>query len=912
MNTDRHAYAKELFLKACDLPRDEVSAFLDAVCGGDLDLKREVESLLAYDEDTASGPPGGAGRSRAVGASGGRAGEGLGDSPVVRSRLGSYRIQRKLGEGGMGEVFEAEQEAPVRRRVAVKVLKWGMDSREVLARFESERQALALMNHPNIATILDAGTTASGRPFFAMELVDGVPLTDYCDSERLSLRERLDLFDRVCQGVQHAHQKGVIHRDVKPTNVLVALEDGGPVPKIIDFGVAKATAQRLTERTLYTEQGQWIGTPEYMSPEQAGLSGLDVDTRADVYSLGVILYELLAGALPFDGVELRRAGFDEMRRRIREDDPPRPSTRVSGGGVSDAAARARHTDPPSLVRQLRGELDWIVMKALEKDRARRYGSPAELWEDLARYRHDEPVLAGPPSAAYRTRKFVRRHRLAVVAGSAVVLALAVGFVSASVGLARARQAEQRANEEARAAREVADLLVSVFEALDPSNAMTHTPTVRAVLDRGAEAVQNRLADQPLVQARLMTTLGGAYVSQGDRAEALPLLERALEVLEDRLGPDHPDVAYTLTRLGWLALYSDDWETAGRRFERARGINEAAFGERHPTVAMGLRDLGVLRMMQSDYPRAGKLFDQSLALYEELLGTDHLRVADALVHRGMLRAFMDEPVRARGDLERAVPIIEGHLGPKNAVLAWALGHLGRAHRVEGNLERARELLARALSIEEEERGADSVPAALVRIDLAWVLARQGERERARGMFEAALTTVQNAEGPLHHNVGWVLLVSAGAELKTGETDVVRSRLARALDIFQGVFGEEHPGVVHSLEGLGFLSYRTGDYRDAVRRYERALRIRRKVFGAGHHGHVKPQFNLACLSALQGRETESLAWLRRALDQGLGHRPGDAALLEDDDLARLRDAPEFEAIFEEVQHRAEGLQEDRADG
>jgi serine/threonine protein kinase/tetratricopeptide (TPR) repeat protein len=908
-SNDRHARAKELFLEACELAPSAVAAFLDSACKNDPDLRSEVDSLLAWDDDTASGPPRRGGRSRGAG---GASGRGLDHSSIVRSRLGSYRILRRLGEGGMGEVFEAEQEDPVRRRVALKVLKWGMDSQEVLARFESERQALALMNHRNIATILDAGTTEDGRPFFAMELVNGVPVTEYCDASSLGLKERLDLFEQVCQGVQHAHQKGVIHRDIKPSNVLVAREDERPVPKIIDFGVAKATEQRLTERTLYTEQGQWIGTPEYMSPEQAGLSDVDVDTRADVYSLGVLLYELLAGELPFDGAELRRAGFEEMRRRIREDDPPRPSTRVSGAGTRDEAARARHTDPAGLVRELRGELDWIVMKALEKDRARRYGSPAELVEDIARYRHDEPVHAGPPGAVYRTRKFVRRHRLAVTAGSAVAVALLAGFILASLGLARARQAEQRASEEARAAREVADLLVGMFEALDPSTIRAHTPTVRAILDGGAEAVQARLGGQPLVQARLMTVLGGAYVAQGHRDDARPLLEEALRVREDRLGPHHPDVARTLTRLGWLALYADDYETAGQRFERSLSINEQAFGERHPEVARSLRDLGVLRMVESEYPGAAELLDRTLALYEELLGPGDMRVADALVHRGMLRLFMEDPARAQTDLERAVATMEAELGPNHAVLAWALGHLGRAHEAQGDLERAHKLHARALSIQEAERGSDSVEAALARMELAVVLSRQGERERARRMLERVLATIQSAEGPLHRNVGWVLLASGGAELGTGEPKRLRPLLERALDIFQGAFGEEHLGVVVSLEHLGFLAYRTGDYDDARRRYERALRIRRRVFGADHHGQIKPLFNLACLSTLQGREEEALAWLERALEKGLGNRPGHATLLDDADLTRLRGVPEFEAIADEVRRRVEAAGEERADG
>jgi serine/threonine protein kinase len=335
-----------------------------------------------------------------------------------------FHLRQKLGEGGMGEVFEAEQLEPVRRRVALKLIKRGMESKEVLARFDSERQALALMSHPNVAQVYDAGTTTDGRPYFVMEFVQGVSVPQYCDTNRLTTAERLGLFTQICDGVQHAHHKGVIHRDIKPSNVLVKVQDSKPVPKIIDFGVAKAISQRLTEQTLFTAIGEFIGTPEYMSPEQAEMTELDIDTRTDVYSLGIVLYEMLVGAQPFDARELRRSGFDEMRRKIREEEPPRPSVRLSGmGEESTSAAKNRRSESSTLARQLHGDLDWITMKALEKDRTRRYDSPGELAADIGRHLRDEPVLAGPPSTTYRVKKFVRRHTVGVAASALVVLAL---------------------------------------------------------------------------------------------------------------------------------------------------------------------------------------------------------------------------------------------------------------------------------------------------------------------------------------------------------------------------------------------------------------------------------------------------------------------------------------------------------
>ncbi|MFO0842622.1 MAG: serine/threonine-protein kinase [Gemmataceae bacterium] len=389
---------KELFVAAAELPDPPArEAFLDRECGDDADLRRRLEVLLrAHDHpESALERPLAANRTEdhtprdAAGA-------------VVAGR---YKLLEAIGEGGMGEVWVADQLEPIRRRVALKVIKPGMDSRQVLARFEAERQALALMDHPNIARVLDAGTTEDGRPFFVMELVKGVPITTFCDARKLTPRERLGLFVAVCQAIQHAHQKGIIHRDIKPSNVLVALHDEQPVPKVIDFGVAKAVGQQLTEKTLYTGFGALVGTPAYMAPEQAMFNQLDIDTRADVYALGVLLYELLAGSPPFEPERLKKAALDEVLRLVREEEPPRPSARLSTSEARATIAAVRQSDPDRLARLVRGELDWVVMKALEKDRNRRYDTANSFAADVQRYLAGEPVLAVPPSRAYRLRKF---------------------------------------------------------------------------------------------------------------------------------------------------------------------------------------------------------------------------------------------------------------------------------------------------------------------------------------------------------------------------------------------------------------------------------------------------------------------------------------------------------------------------
>ena len=768
--------AKSIFGHALALnTAEERAAYLAQACGDDTALRAEVESLLAALEGAGdflsqpATPPGATVDPESPPAA----------DPEVGSHIGPYKLLQKLGEGGMGAVWVAEQQQPVKRRVALKVIKPGMDSGQVLRRFEAERQALALMDHTHIAKVLDAGTTPTGRPYFVMELVKGVPITKYCDELHLPIKERLELFVPVCQAIQHAHQKGIIHRDIKPSNVLVCMQDGKPVPKVIDFGVAKALHQKLAEQTLFTEVGAVVGTLEYMSPEQAELSALDIDTRADVYTLGVLLYELLTGTTPLDRKRLRQAAFTEMLRIIREEEPPRPSTRLTQSKESLASLAAqRRTEPARLTKEVRGELDWIVMKALEKDRTRRYETASGLARDVERYLAGEAVEAHPPSAGYRLRKVLSKHRAEVLTAAALLLLLLAGAgvstwqairATAAESAARAaqlqaeqerdakeeaRQAEAEQRREAEAAKRRADEESAVAKAVneflqkdllgqaDIGNQASEGErnpkvTVRELLDRAGREIAGKFAGQEATEAAIRLTLGNAYRALGEYAEAQKHLERSVNLRKQKLGADHPDTLESMNDLALLYDIRGHYEEAEALYKQALEGFRVKLGADHSLTLDSMNNLAVLYQARGRYEEAKALHKQALEGYRAKLGAHHPSTLNSMSNLAVLYQAVGCYEEAETLYKQALEGRRAKLGTDHPHTLNSMYNLAVLYRTRGRYEEAEPLLKQALEGYRAKRGADH-PATLKSMSgLAQFYQARGRYEEAEPLFKQTL-------------------------------------------------------------------------------------------------------------------------------------------------------------------------------
>lgn len=753
----RRRLVERIFQQAADAPAERRSVIIDELCGGDRSIGEEVRSLLRrFDEGTISILQAGNAPAALL--------EGIVERPG--DRLGNYTIADTLGEGGFGMVYVADQSEPVRRRVALKILKAGMDTASVLQRFGAERQALALMDHPSIAKVLDAGSTPTGRPYFVMELVDGPPLTRYCDEHTLTTRQRLEIFVQVCRAVQHAHQKGVIHRDLKPSNILVSNDDGRPLPKVIDFGIAKATSAALTDNPAFTHHDQVIGTPEYMSPEQAGSAGRDIDTRTDIYSLGVILYELAAGVLPFDSGTLRSGGLVAMQQLIQEVDPPRPSLRLSSLApeLQQAAAANRRTDAVALRRSLRGDLEWIIIKAMEKDRARRYDSAAALAADVERHLRDEPVLAGPPGAAYRAGKFVRRHRTGVAAGAAVALALVAGLAAAATGFVRASRerdlaiaaqdaaitSARIARHEATKAAEVSKFLNGVLTSVDPDRAQGKEPTVRSVVDDAARRLDAEgLEDQPDVRAELLETIGGVYQALGFYKEARDKLAQAVTLI-DRVDPVSLRAAEAREELATSHIDLNEYKPAEELLERAAEIRRATPSVDDDEGPQWPQGLAAVYYHTGRYAQGEALLRSYLERAEARADHDLPALIDALTGLGT-------NLEAQGRYDEAIPLLERAVAERKALypdghtsVASALNGLANTLEAAGKLDRAELAHREGLAIKRRLLSPDHPDTATTLNNLGLVLTRQGKHIEAEQMLREALRIRRTSLPTPHSN------------------------------------------------------------------------------------------------------------------------------------------------------------------
>ena len=723
-------------------------------------------------------------------------------------QLRSYRLLQELGEGGCGIAYLAEQLAPVKRQVALKVIKPGMDTKAVVARFEAERQLLALMDHPNVAKVFDAGSTASGRPFFVMELVQGIRITEYCEQMQLSIPERLQLFVQVCHAIQHAHHKGVMHRDIKPSNVLVTMHDGQPMVKVIDFGIAKAIQGPLSEQTLHTALDQFLGTPAYISPEQTELGQRHVDTRSDIYSLGVLLYELLTGCTPLDTEELLQSSADEMRRRVREEEPPTPSARLKHLSAAEPKATQR------TVKEVHGDLDWIVMRCLEKEPARRYQTVSDVSAELQRCLRHEPVEARPPSVPYLVTKFARRNRTMVAALLAAAIFIVAFAINTSVQTHRVTAEKALARQERQRAEAVSDFLLDIFDASQPQTSLGRQITAREVLDAAARRIRGELSTQPEARALLLEAIGRAYRRLSLPQTAAPYFEDALRLRKALPDPDGGRTVEVLIELAIVRRGLSDLDGSQEALRQAMAISHEHGTENSATYAKLLLNLGRHQIASSRMLEARSSLERSIALGRELGGSLNPEVASGLRELSSVFLWQDDLPAGERAIREALLIFNAARPPGHPDLALAEASLGELLMFQGRLDEAAALLETSLAAQIRLYGSDSIPVSDALESMSTLRRMQGLLAEAEDFARRAVSARATALGRQEDKeLGYLYTSLAVVLTKRGKYDDAERAARRSMTIYARTVPPDHQYVAASEHVLGEVLLATGRLRDA---------------------------------------------------------------------------------------------------
>ena len=746
-------------------------------------------------------------------------------------QIGRYKLLSILGEGGMGIVYLAEQKRPIRRKVALKVIKPGMDSKRVIARFEAERQALALLDHPNIAHVHDAGTTENGRPYFVMEYVKGLSIIEYCDHYKLTIEDRLNLFRQVCLAVHHAHQKGIIHRDIKPSNILVSTQDDQTIPKIIDFGVAKALAQPLTERTLATEDSQLLGTPEYMSPEQADMASVDIDTRSDIYSLGVLLYVLLTGVLPFDSTTFRKGGIEHIRQIIRETDPKIPSTRLTKlGEEAKKVAENRRTEIKTLAKRLHQELEWIPLKAMRKERAERYRSASEMADDIDNYLKSEPLIAGPPGTGYKLKKFVRRNRV-LVGGIAVVLVVLITGIAVSTILA-VGQARARAE-----AQIIADFLENDVLG-SASRARIGEATAIYMLDAASKRLEGKFQEKPLIEASIREKLGWTYRHIGEPEKAEQHFLRAIEIYQQHHGEEHPDTLRATGDIGWVYEDQGRYHDMERLWTKNHQIRQRVSGVEDQIYSMNA--LAATFSHLGKYNEAESLFEKALQLIRSEMRRDNFWLSPFL--RCNLACVYTDQGRYEEAERLFVDVMDNAAWPEE-FSNWKFAYmrdLANMYREQGQYDKAESLFLEILETQRQVLGAEHIHTLYSMCDLAHLYTAQDRYEEAEVLFKEVLPIARERlrkEHPLT-----LQLVNARAVLYTKQKQYDQAKILfdEALKGRQRELGDDHPETLETKNDLAVLFKEQARYEEAEKLLLEAIEGRRLKLG-DTHPHTKESLN-----------------------------------------------------------------------